>query len=502
MRFQLTAAVFAALTVVLPMQAAQAQPANDATVLALASRIDNNSFDRAQLMIGNQMQYWQPVFDTLLVVQADGSIAPNMATDWAYTEGNTVLTLTLRDGIRFTDGTAFDADAVRANFEYLRAGGGQNSFTMASISEIEIVSPLEIRLHLSEPDPALLINLGLVGGAMASPASLTGQSDANNPIGSGPYIYDRDQSVAARVYVYQRNPDYWNAQAFPFDTVTLTPMVDQVARLNALRAGQIDVGLGDARTIAEAEASGLVVNSNGVDFVGLILADRTGALAPAMGDVRVRRALAMAMDAQSILRYIDMGRGSLTNQIFPSVSEAYLPELDSVFPYDPEAARALLAEAGYPDGFTLSMPEIASFSNFNPVVEQMLAAIGVTVDWVQIAPNTTITELRSGRYPAYVFQFGYQGTWAEMLKFTRPTSPWNTSQVNDPALVALVDAAQMATGDAQVAAYQAVNRYLVDNVWFAPWYRRDTIYLSNAETLVTMHGTNVVPHIRNFARAD
>ncbi len=502
MRIQLTAVLFAALTAVAPLGSARAQPVNDASVLALATRIDNNSFDRGQLMIGNQMQYWQPVFDTLLVVEPDGTIAPNMASAWSYNADNTVLALTLREGISFTDGTPFDAEAVRANFEHLRASGGQNSFTMAAITGIEIVSPLEVRLQLSEPDPALLTNLGLVGGAMASPASLTAADAATNPVGSGPYVYDSAQSVAGRAYVYRRNADYWNAAAFPYDTITLMPMLDQVARLNALRSGQIDGGLGDARTVAEAEASGLVVNSNSVDWLGLTIADREGRLVPALADVRVRRAIAMAVDAASVLRYIDMERGILTNQIFPEQSEAFLPALDAAYPYDPEAARALLAEAGYAEGFTLSMPELNSMANINPIIEQMLAAIGITVEWVAIAPNATISELRSGRYPVFVFQFGYQGTWAEFRKFLFPTAPWNPSQVNDPALVALITEAQMATGDAQVTAYQAVNQYIVDNVWFAPWYRRDTIYLSNAETLVTPHGTNTVPHIRNFARAD
>jgi len=502
MRNHLIAALVAALSTFTPLQAARAQITNDASTLALAARIDNNSFDRAQLMIGNQMQFWQPVFDTLLVAEPDGSVSPNMATDYAYNDDNTVLTLILREGITFTDGAVFDAEAVRANLEHLAAGGGQNSFMAAAIEQVEVVSPLEVRLHLSEPDPALLANLGVVGGAMASPASLTAPDAASNPVGSGPYVYDTQQSVAGRAYVYRRNPDYWNAGAFPFDNVTLIPMVDQVARLNALRSGQVDAGLGDARTIAEAAATGLVVNSNDVDWIGLILADRTGAIAAPLADVRVRQAMAMAFDAPSILRYIDMERGRLTNQIFPEVSEAFLPELESVFPYDPAGARALLAEAGYADGFTLTMPELGSMANLNPIVAQMLGDIGITVQWVPIAPNATISELRSGRYPVFFFQFGYQGSWAELRKFAFPTSPWNTSQVNDPALMELVNAAQMATGDEQVAAFQAVNRYLVDNVWFAPWYRRDTIYLSNAQTRVTMHATNVVPHIRNFARAD
>src|SRR5690606_33635123 len=160
---------------------------------------------------------------TLLVREPDGSLGPNMASEWAYNGDNSVLTLTLREGITFTDGTPFDGEAVKANLEYLKDGAGQHSFMVAAISEIEVVSPTEVKLHLGEPDPSLLENLAVVGGAMASPATLGVDGSASNPIGSGPYIYDVDNSRLGQQYVYTRNPDYWNAEDFDFDRVTITP---------------------------------------------------------------------------------------------------------------------------------------------------------------------------------------------------------------------------------------------------------------------------------------
>ncbi|WP_196258154.1 ABC transporter substrate-binding protein [Pelagibacterium limicola] len=495
----------AALVAALSMSTAlpvSAQVANDDRTLALAALLDNNSFDRAQLMIANQIQFWQPVFDTLLVMEPDGSLKPNLVTEWAYNDTNSVLDLKLREGVTFTDGVALDAEAVKANLEYLKVGGGQNSYMAASIAQIEVISPTELRLHLGEPDPGLLEHLSVVGGAMASPATFGAESAATHPIGSGPYIYDTDASVAGRQYVYNRNPDYWNPEAYPFERVTITPINDAVARLNALKAGQVDAGLAEASMVADATSQGLVLNANDVNWIGLTLADRAGQVAPELADVRVRQAINMAFDKTSILQFFDLGFGRLDDQIFPTYSAAYDPELEARYPYDPEAARALLAEAGYGDGFTLTMPELASMANLNPIVEQQLADIGITVDWVAIAPNMTVPELRSGRYPAFLFQFGYQGDWAELRKFAFANSPWNTSAYQDAELDALVQQVQYASGDAQAALYQDINRYFVENAFFAPWYRRETIYLTNASVEVGMQAGNAVPFLRNYAPAN
>lgn len=501
MRHFVRATLGVALTSLALASTAHAQVANDETTLALAAMLDNNSFDRAQLMIANQIQFWQPVLDTLLVMQPDGKIVAGLATEWSYNDDNSSLTLTLRDGVSFTDGTPFDAEAVKANIEYLKNGAGQNSFMVEYVSEIEIVSPTEVRLHLSEPDPTLLDNLTVVGGAMASPKTLTGEGAATL-VGTGPYVYDNATSVLGRQYVYNRNPDYWDAASFPFERVTITPINDQVARLNAIKSGQVDGGLGEARAVADAEANGLTINKSDVNWLGITIADRDGKLVPALADVRVRKAINMAFDKPSILKFVELGFGRLSDQIFPTGSEAYVPELDAVYPYDPEAAKALMVEAGYADGFNVVMPDIPAYANFNPIVEQQLKAIGITVTWEKVAPNAIIPELRSGKYALFTLNFGYQGSWAEYRKFTFADSAWNPLHAVDPKFSEMLEDVQFRTGDEQIEGYRELNRYMVENAFFAPWYRRDTVYFTNAETTVSMRGTNAVPFIRDYGKAE
>ncbi len=479
-----------------------AQAANDSDTLALAARIDNNSFDRAELMLGNQIQYWQPVFDTLFVETSDNDVVPNLATEWSFNEDATVLSLTLRDGVNFTDGTPFNAEAVKANLEYLAAGNGQNSYMARGISEYEIVSDTEIKLHLAAPDPAILHNLALAGGAMASPASL-GADDADVlPVGSGAYTYDAAASVEGSQYVYRRNTDYWNAEAFPFDTLTIAPMSDTVARINAITAGQVDGTIANTRAVAQAEANDLQVNTSDVNWAGIILADRAGTIVPALGDVRVRQALNMAFDEAAILEFVDLGYGRLSDQIFPAFSEAYLPELDDYYPYDPERAKELLAEAGYEDGFSITFPEIKPFASFYPIITQQLGEIGIEATFESLPPGSAIPHIRSGKYPAYVFTFGAHDAWTDIQQHLTPDAGWNVLKYSDDDLNALIEEAQFSTGEDYTAALQEINRYIVENAFFVPWYRQDTIYLTGADVNVDMHPTNAVPFIRSYSKAE
>ncbi|MCA2011005.1 ABC transporter substrate-binding protein [Pararhodobacter sp. CCB-MM2] len=501
MRKTLAAAALAALSTT-ALSPLHAEVPNDAQTLALAARIDNNSFDRAQLMIANQVQFWQPVIETLLTDDPNEGILPNLATEWSYNDDNTVLTLTLRDGISFTDGTPFDAAAVQANLEYLAAGSGQNGYMARSIESYEILSPTQIALHLNAPDPALVFNLSTVGGAMSSPAALGQPGSDVLPIGTGPYVYDVEDSIPNSQYVYRRNADYWNPEAYPFEVITVAPMTDTVARMNALFAGQVDGTVADVRAIAQAEASGLSVYEADVNWAGVIIADRDGTVAAPLADVRVRQALNMAFDDASILQYVDLGHGLLSDQIFPPSSPAYVPELDDYYPYDPERARELLAEAGYADGFEIIFPDIRPFASFYPIVQQQLAEIGITATFEALPPGSAIPVIRSGRYAAYVFTFSSNDPWTDIQQHLTPDAGWNAFHYSDDTLNGLIHDAQMATGDAQVAAFQAVNRYIVENAFFVPWYRQYGIYLSGSDVHVEMQPGNQAPYIRNYSPAE
>ncbi len=500
MRIKTAAALCVALIASTAMPAF-AEVANDDNTLAIVESFDNISFARDKLEIDNRLEYWAPVIETLLTLMPDGSYAPNLATEWSYNEDNTVLTLKLCEGVMFTDGAPFNADVVKANIEFLRDGTGQNVWMAKSISDFEIVSPTEIKLILSEPDPALIRSLAFVGGAMASPNTLGPNEVDSLPVGTGPYVYNADLSVPSRQYVYTRNDQYRNPDLFPFDRITVTPMSDISARVNALKSGQVDVISAEPQNVPDAEANGFRVTRNPVDWMGLFLADRDGETNPAMADVRVRQAINMSIDRDSILKYVDLGYGVVTDQVFPKTSESYIPELEDNYKYDPEKAKALLAEAGYGSGLSLTLPEIPYFARYNAILEQQMSDVGVNIDWVKVAPNAYLQNVRSGKFGVFLMKLSSQSDWIDIKQLVAPDGAWNPLKTNDPRIVELMDQIKTTNGDEQIAAYQAVNRYLVENAWFAPWYRPEQIRLNSPSIIEESIPGSVVTFPRFYKKA-
>lgn len=467
--------------------------------LTIANVLDNNSFDPTQLNIGNQMQYWSPVFDTLLTRDKDNKVQPSLATSWKYNATRTVLNLKLKSGVKFTDGTAFDAEAVKANLTNLAAGTGQNAYMAKSVVQYQIVSPTELNLTLKQPDPGLIDYLASVGGVMASPKSLKSPDVATVPVGSGPYVLDKTGTVAGSTYTYKRNPDYWNAAVFPYDKIVIKPMNDLTARLNALKAGQVNAAITDTKSIEDAKRSNLTVNTTPVNWVGLLIMDRDGKLVPALKDLRVRQAINHAFDKEAILANVSHGEGSLTTQIFNAAGDGYDESLDSQYTYDVTKAKQLLADAGYPDGFTITMPEASGFAQYNAIITQQLSAIGITVKWVKVPANSIIPEILSGKYPVVFMTLGSQSAWQDIQKAVTRQSPWNPLKAGTPELDKLLAAAQTAPEAEIPAAMKAVSKWLVDNAWFAPWYRENSVYLTDAKTAVAMQAYNVAPAVGNFS---
>ncbi len=467
--------------------------------LTIANALDNNSFDPTQLNIGNQMQYWSPVFDTLLKRDKDNRLQPWLATSWTYDKSRTSLNLKLKSGVKFTDGTPFDAEAVKANMTNLAAGTGQNSYMTRSIGTYQIVSPTELNLKLKAPDPGLIDYLASVGGVMASPKSLKSPTVATTPVGSGPYVLDKAGTVAGSTYTYKRNQAYWNAAAFPYDKVVIKPMNDLTARLKALKAGQVNATITDTNSLADAKRSGLTVNTTPVNWVGLLLMDRDGKLVPALKDLRVRQAINYAFDREAILRNVSHGEGSLTTQIFNAAGDGYDKSLDARYSYDVAKAKQLLADAGYASGFTITMPESPGFAQYNAIIGQQLSAVGITVKWVKVPANSIIPEILSGKYPVAFMTLGSQSAWQDIQKAVTRKSPWNPLKAGDPALDKLLAAAQTAPEAQLPAAMKAVSKWLVDSAWFAPWYRENSVYLSDARTAVAMQAYNVAPPVSAFS---
>lgn len=471
--------------------------------LVLGNNGDVLSWDPGEMKEGAIINYAEAVYDPLLRKTADSTIEGNVATEFTYNDDLTQLTLVLRDGVTFSDDTPLDAEAVKVNIEARKLGAGSASEAAKSIEEVVIVDDLTVELNLVAPNPGLLSALATYLGFMASPAAIEAGTIGTEPVGSGPYTLNAAESEAAVSYTFEAREGYWNAEAYPFDTVVIKPYTDFSARYNALATGQIQFMYGTSDMVEQAENDGLIVQSVPGEWQGIILQDRAGTLLPALGDARVRQAFNYAIDREAILETYYNGFGQVSTQTFNPSSAAWLDELNDRYPYDPEMARELLADAGYPDGFSIPISYSEGFmSPLVPIVAQYLAEVGITVEQVPINgfANGGLETLIG--QPAFMLSFSTNiPAWTDVLNKLTPTSLWNAFGYTDDTVSGLLEEIPLTQGDEQAALYQELNTHLVEEAWFAPIVTQENIYLSSPDIMVTMQQAQLIPSLRFFAPA-
>ena len=472
--------------------------------LTIGAAIAPTTFSPQEAADAHNVQWFQPVYDNLVRQLPDGEFEPMIAEEWEYNDDNTVLTMKLNDGVTFASGGELDAATVEANLEATRDGSGPLASQFVSIKDVVVVDPLTVEIQLHAPDPALMRSLSQPGGTMTKIEKIGDESLATEPDGTGPYVLDASRTVSGSEYVFTKREDYWNTDLeLPFDTIVVKPMTDITARINALASGQVDAAPIDTKSQATVEGSGAeVLTYPGAGVMGLFLLDRAGEIAPALADVRVRQAINMALDRANMLATLRSGYGAATQQVFNPQSDAYDAALDETYPFDKDKALKLMADAGYADGFTVKSPDVSSFFPEATIAAQALADIGVNIEWVSVAQTETLSEMLSGKYPLVLMQLQSTEPWQTVQFFIAPDAAWNARDSQDPELDKLIEKAQYADpGQAQAAAFQELNEWLVDQAWFAPFYFADNIFAISSDVTVEPQVYQGVPSIYNYAPA-
>lgn len=469
--------------------------------LILGNNGDVLSWDPGEMKEGAVIHYAEAIYDPLLRKTAESTVEGNLATEFEYNEDLTALTLTLRDDVTFSDGEKFDAEAVKVNLEARKTGAGSASEAAKAIETVEITDPTTVTLKLSEPSPGLLSGLATYLGFMVSPKSISGGDIETNPIGSGPYLLEASDSGVS--YTFNAREDYWNREAFPFDSVVIRPYEEFTARYNALATDQIQFMYGTSDMVPQAESDGLTVQSVPGEWQGIILQDRGGEALEALGKVGVRQAINYALDREAILEAHYSGRGQITTQTFNPASQAWVEELNDRYPYDVEKAKELLSEAGYPDGFTLTTSYSEGFmSPLVPIVQQYLSDVGITMELVPVNGFASggLETLKS--QPSFMLSFSTNiPAWTDVLNKLTTTALWNHFGYTDETVTRLMKEIPLNEGDEQTALYQELNTHLVEDAWFAPIVLQDNIYLSSPDIKVTMQQAQLVPSLRFFTPA-
>lgn len=488
-----------ALVLALSLAATSAEVQARSLTMALAS--EPSSLDPQFSRTENNTQTAENMYERLIDQDRDLQVKPGLAVSWRTLDPLT-WEFQLRPNVRFSDGSPMTAqDVVYSLHRAAAVPNSPASFSgaVANIRSIEIVDPLRLRIVTKTPSPSFVEQVGLVYIVSQHAASGHTSNDFSQPsvaVGTGPYRLIR-WAPGDRIEL-ARNDYYWGKRPI-FDTCTIRFMSNDASRLSALLSGSVDVidnvpPVTIARLRHEPNVtlfSGpsarliyLALDSSRDASPFVTAADGSKIAHNPLRDVRVREAISKMIDREAITQHLLNGAGLPAAQMVPPGMRGYDPGLRPE-PYDPAGARRLLAAAGYPHGFGLTIhssnDRFASDGDLGQALGQMLARGGIAVNDVVTQPYNVYAGAASRRrYSAFVFSFGNStsdsaiGMVTVLETYSRKagTGTFNRARYSNPTVDALLREA-VATFDParreallQQAAHAAFSDYGIVPLYF------------------------------------
>ncbi|SFA89248.1 peptide/nickel transport system substrate-binding protein [Lentibacillus halodurans] len=403
-------------------------------VLVFARGGDSESLDPGSTTDGESSRVTKQVLESLLDFDKESfDVVPGLAHDWDVSDDGLNYTFYLEEGVTFHDGTDFNAEAVKTNFErwsdpeheyaftdegyvysmYGTMFGGYKGDESHVIEEINVVNDHEIEFILKQPLGYFLQNMAMTYFPITSPAALEeyGPEINENPVGTGPFKFEswsKDDSI-----VLSKFEDYRIDDQPKVDSVVFEVIPDNAARLIALQSGEVDImdGLNpdDAATVDAEQGLDLFTrDENNVGYVGLNTQKEP------LDQVEVRRAINHAIDRQAIADAMYAGYANSAKNPLPPSYMGYNDEVEG-YEYDLERAQELLAEAGYEDGLEIELwtmpvarPYMPDPETVAEIIQNNLAEVGIEVSIVREEWAPYLEKTLEGEQQ--MFMLGWSGT--------------------------------------------------------------------------------------------
>jgi len=317
------------------------------------------------------------IFETLFILTPEGDVEPHLATGYEISGDGKTVSITLRDDVLFHDGTPFNAEAVKANIDRIKDPAQANAFAtlMGAVDSVTVTGEYSVDLNLAAPFAPLLPHLTHASQAMMAPSSMSDENVSQNPVGTGPFVLD--EWVHGEYLRVVRNDAYWRAPA-TLDSVTFRPIAEGGTRIALVQTGAAHVATNVPPQDVERIDALDDVTVHKVDSMRTIYIFFNNYREP-FTDLRVRQAINHAVDKEAIVEFVLGGAGRVSDAAIAPGVFGYTPI--GVYEYDPEKARALLAEAGYPDGLeiTLHSPTGRYMQDIQvaEAVQSQLAEVGI-----------------------------------------------------------------------------------------------------------------------------
>jgi peptide/nickel transport system substrate-binding protein len=316
---------------------------------------------------------WYALFDALTQLDERGELTPALAVSWKLV-APAKWRFELRTGVRFADGTPFDAHTAAAVMHWLASPAGRSTVIgneLRGVTAARAVSDFELEIETRDPDP--ILPKRMVGALMVEPRAwnrLGPDGFALEPIGTGPYVLQSWDQRTRRVHATQSRYA-WRRPAY-FTRLEFVELPESAARTQALLSQDVDISLVEIEELERLEARGYnVIAAPAMSVMSLGFVTERATPSP-LQDVRVRQALNLAVDRETIARTLLRGFGRGAGQPAAAMSFGHDPELPP-YPYDPQHARALLTEAGYPNGFAFEADVLINSFPADTLIYQSMA---------------------------------------------------------------------------------------------------------------------------------
>ena len=426
------------------------------------------------------------IFDTLTGLDDKGEAKPKLALSWTHSDDFKTWTFKLRPGVKFHDGTPFNAEAVKANFDRQKdpANKCRCAFYIAFIHDVQAPDELTVVYNLNDPSVNLpaIITIQSTNNVIQSPTAWKTKGDDynRNPVGTGPYIL-KSWTAGDRL-VLERNPDYWDKGHPYLDRIVLKPLPDAQSRYASLQSGEADIVWDDeydADNIVSAQKDPKLKVHTYAGSGAQVYAFNTK-VAP-FDDVRVRQALVMAIDRKKMSQAITNGLSRPATNPYGDGSWVKCKD-DGALPYDVEKAKALIKDYGKPVDFKTIVSATPRGRTVGQVLQQF---------WKQAGANMEIEQIDQATIVPRAFMRQFQLTPWRIVDLADPDpqmyanfhtgSPVALANYSNPELDHLLEHARVtADTENRIEDYCAAGRLInQEAIWF--WTFQNTYYaISNA----------------------
>lgn len=456
---------------------------------ATATPVDADTSRRLRLIGTNGAQHLDPVtgvvpceaemlrwvYDSLIRQRPDGTLVPGLAESWESPDPRTFV-LHLRRGVTFQDGTPFDAEAVKQHIERAKTlATSAISEQLSAVSSVETPNERTVVLHLSEARAGILPSVFTDrAGMVPSPTAVSKGGErygATGAVGAGPYVYD-SHSPANDLHVSAWD-GYWDSEHRHLAGIDMIGAAEEF-QTQRIIDGEVDYAAMKDVQLPEAEQA---KETGGVDFklsptsqYAEIYIDWS---VEPFDDVRVRQALEYALDRDLLTESLTEGSGESASSPLPTDSWAHDSSVDALYPYDPAKAKELLAEAGYPDGLTVTVGQIAHpyYARLSQAIQDMVKESGFTFELEAVTGeeiNSRIYELKDLPVAITAFRGTADPGLALEQKYASSGNSNPAGTTVDGIDELLAEGASSLDQDVRADAYQRVEKLVMENALSVP----------------------------------